>query len=420
VSRKATPASNRVSGLPSGVWLLTTGMFVTALGFGIIAPALPAFAARFDVGPTAIALVISVFAVVRLLATPIAGRITGVFGERSTYVWGLVLVGGLTGLCAVAGAYWQLLLFRGLAGIGSTMLTVAAAVLLLGSTPPHQRGRAIGLFNTAAMLGLIGGPLVGGLLHRIDLRLPFLVYGVLLVTLAFAGRRLLPDVTAAAEPETADRVDALTAFQALRHPTYRAALAANFAVQGWTSAGLQTLLPLFIPEVLHGDTTTTGLALSALALGTVAVLAISGRFTDRFGRKPVALVGLAMSAAAVAALSTAESTPALLLFSLAIGAGAGMLSPASGAVANDIASLAATGPAGPGGTTRRRGSVLAGFQMAGDIGSILGPLALSTAAALLSYRGAFLIAAVVILLAMVTWPAAPETAPRTARDPAAF
>lgn len=417
MSRTATSGSNRVAGLPYGVWLLTTAMFVTALGFGIIAPALPAFAARFDVGPTAIALVISVFAVVRLLATPLASRITGVFGERSVYSGGLLLLGGLTGLCAFAGAYWQLLVFRGLAGIGSTMLTVSAAVLLMGLTPPHQRGRAIGLFNTAAMLGLIGGPLVGGLLYRIDLRLPFLAYGVMLVTLAFTSRRLLRDVTAStAAPDTAHRDDALTAFQALRHPTYRAALAANFAVQGWTSAGLQTLLPLFIPEVLHGDTATTGLALSALALGTVAVLAVSGRCTDRFGRKPVALVGLSVSAAAVVALSTAESTPALLVVSLAIGAGAGMLNPPSGAVANDIASLSTTGSAGTGSATRRRGSVLAGFQMAGDIGSILGPLALSTAATLLSYRAAFLVAAAVIVLAAVTWLAAPETAPSAAHD----
>lgn len=417
MSRAATPPSNRVSGIPYGVWLLTAGMFVTALGFGIIAPALPAFAARFDVGATAIALVISVFAVVRLLATPAASRIVGVIGERSAYSWGLLLVGGLTGLCAFAGAYWQLLVFRGLAGIGSTILTVSAAILLMGLTPPHQRGRAIGLFNTAAMLGLIGGPLVGGLLYQIDMRLPFLAYGVMMTTLAFTSRRLLRDVTAsttAAEP--ADRNDALTAFQALRHPTYRAALAANFAVQGWTSAGLQTLLPLFITEVLHGDTTMTGLALSALALGAVAVLAISGRFTDRFGRKPVALVGLAISVAALVALSTAESTRALLLISLAIGAGAGMLNPPSGAVANDIASLSVTSSTGSGRTTHRRGSVLAGFQMAGDIGSILGPLALSTAATLLSYRAAFLVAAAVIVLATVAWLAAPETAPRTARD----
>jgi MFS family permease len=185
-----------------------------------------------------------------------------------TYAWGLALVGGLTGLCAVAGAYWQLLLFRGLAGIGSTMLTVAAAVLLLGSTPPHQRGRAIGLFNTAAMLGLIGGPLVGG---------------------------------------------------------------------------LQTLLPLFIPEVLHGDTTMTGLALSTLALGTVAVLVISGRF-----HRPVR--------------------------------------PETG-------------------RARRLG-----HQRGRRRGAQHGRIHAGTAAALLSYRGAFLLAAAVIVLATMIWPAAPETA----------
>lgn len=414
-SNRAT--SNRVSGLPYGVWLLTAGMFMTALGFGIVVPTLPAFAARFDVGATASAMVISVFAFVRLAATPAAGRIVGVIGERSTYVWGLLLVGGLTGLCAFAGAYWQLLVFRGLAGIGSTMLTVSAAVLLMGLTPPHQRGRAIGVFNTAGMLGLIGGPLMGGLLYHVDARLPFLAFGVMTVTFAFTSRILLRDVVATTtSTETADRQEALPLSQALRHPTYRAALAANFAVQGWTAGGLQALLPLFVPQVLHGDTTLAGLSLSTIALGTVSMLAISGRCTDRFGRKPVALVGLAISTAAVVTLAMSGSMPVLIVSSLVFGAGAGMLIPPNGAAANDIAGLTATRPAGAGPTSGRRGSLLAGFQMAGDIGWILGPLTLSTVATLLSYRAAFLVSAAVIVLAALAWWTARETASATPLD----
>src|SRR5262249_10201617 len=110
--------------LPNEVWVLVGASFVIAVGFGILAPALPTFAPSFDVGITAASIVISAFAFMRLAFAPVSGRLVTAFGERPVYVLGLLVVAASTGACAFAANYWQLLVFRALGGIGSTMFTV--------------------------------------------------------------------------------------------------------------------------------------------------------------------------------------------------------------------------------------------------------------------------------------------------------
>ncbi len=117
----------RAAKLPQEIWVLVAASFVIALGFGLVAPALPQFARSFDVSVTAATIVISSFAFMRLVFAPMSGTLVQKLGERPVYIVGLLIVAVSTGACAFAGEYWQLLLFRSLGGIGSTMFTVSAS-----------------------------------------------------------------------------------------------------------------------------------------------------------------------------------------------------------------------------------------------------------------------------------------------------
>ncbi len=66
--------------LPAEIRVLVGAEFVVAVGYGIVAPALPEFARSFDVGVTAAAAVVSGFAVFRLLFAPVSGRLLHRFG----------------------------------------------------------------------------------------------------------------------------------------------------------------------------------------------------------------------------------------------------------------------------------------------------------------------------------------------------
>lgn len=178
---------NKVDGrLPREIWVLVGASFLIAIGYGLIGPALPNYAASFDVGIAAASVVVSAFAFVRLIFAPASGRLVTRFGERPIYLWGLSIVATGTLACALAVDYWQLLLFRSLSGVGSTMFTVSAIGLLIRISPAHLRGKASGLWGTSFLLGGIAGPVFGSALVAVSLRAPFLAYGAaLLLTTAF-------------------------------------------------------------------------------------------------------------------------------------------------------------------------------------------------------------------------------------------
>jgi MFS family permease len=393
--------------LPSEVWVLVAVSFVIAVGFGILAPALPTFAASFGVGITAASVVISAFAFMRVVFAPLSGRLVAMFGERPVYVWGILIVAVSTGVCAFATTYWQLLVFRSLGGIGSTMFTVSAIALLVRLTPPSMRGRATGLWATSFLMGNIAGPLVGGGLIAVSLRAPFVVYAASLLLAAFVGWFFLRRSTLAA-PDRTSGVPAVTVREALRHRTYVAALASSLA-NGWMVFGVRiSLIPLFVVEALRSDEGVAGISLAVFAAGNAAVLLLSGRLADAVGRKPLVLVGLVVSGCGTIWLGYTDGVPAFLAASLVAGLGAGVLNPPQNAAVADII-----------GSERRGGPVLATFQMAADIGAITGPIATGVIADRLSYQAAFGLTGLIAMLASLMWLRAPETLPsRVERAPA--
>ena len=127
--------------IPVEIRVLVASAFVIAVGFGLITPVLPQFARSFDVSVAAASVIVSAFAFFRLLFAPAGGSLVTRMGERPVYLVGLVIVALSTGASAFAQTYWQLLIFRALGGIGSTMFTVSAMALLVRLAPPVMRGR---------------------------------------------------------------------------------------------------------------------------------------------------------------------------------------------------------------------------------------------------------------------------------------
>jgi MFS family permease len=385
--------------LPREVWVLVSANFIIAVGFGLVAPALPTFARTFNVSVTAASVVVSAFAVARLVFAPASGRLVTMLGERRVYLTGITIVAVSTGLCAFAGSYWQLLLFRSAGGFGSTMFTVSAIALLIRLTPVELRGRASGLWGTGFLAGNVTGPLVGGGLLTISLRAPFVIYAVLLLlVVGIVWWFLRHSTLAAAVTETSSD---LTLRMAVRHRAYLAGLGTSFA-NGWAVFGVRvSLVPLFVEEVLHRDGAFAGTALAVFAAGNVAMLMISGRLADSWGRKPMILAGLAVSAIGTVCVGLTSDVVWFLAATVVAGLGAGMLSPPLQATVADVI-----------GSRGRGGPVLATFQMAADIGAVLGPIVAGLLADNVSYGMAFAVTGSLCGLALVGWFFAPETLPR--------
>jgi MFS family permease len=220
---------------------------------------------------------------------------------------------------------------------------------------------------------------------------------VLVLVVGFTGL-LLRDRTHQTAAAVAAAGPAARFREALGHPAYRAALAASFA-NGWAVFGVRVaLVPLLVVDVLGRPESWSGVALAVFAAGNAVTLVVTGRLTDRIGRRPPVLLGLAVSAVATGALGFVTSPSLFLAVSLVAGMGSGLVNPPINATVADVV-----------GTGRRGGTVLAGFQMAADTGAIIGPLLAGGLAETVGFPSAFAVTGVVALVALVFWIRAPET-----------
>ncbi|MEO6795320.1 MAG: MFS transporter [Mycobacterium sp.] len=385
--------------LPREIWVLLGANTLIALGYGVVSPVLPVYARHFGVSISATTFLITVFALARLCFAPVSGLMVQRLGERRVYVTGLLVVSVSTTACAFVQSYGQLLVFRALAGVGSTMFFIASVGLMIRISPADARGRVAGMFATAFLLGTVCGPVLGSLTAGFGLNAPFLFYGSVLLLAATGVFVSLRNSHLAAPADSSGPTVSVRA--ALKHRAYRSALLSNFAT-GWSVFGLRVaLVPLFVTETLGRGPSVAGLALATIGMGTVCAVLPSGHLSDRIGRKGPLITGLAVAGVATMLLGATSSLAMFLVAAYLSGLASGMYGAPQQAVIADLI-----------GNQARAGTAVATYQMMADFGSIVGSLAVGQIAQRLSFEWGFAISGVVLLVASVGWVLAPETRAR--------
>ena len=401
--------------LPREVAVLAAIAFFVALGFGIVIPAIPIFASTFGVSALAASSVVAAFAFMRFTSSPLAGWLTNRFGERVILATGLVIVAVSSAVAGLSQTFVQLLVLRGVGGIGSSMFTVSALALLLRVVEAPKRGRASAAFQAGFLFGGVAGPAAGGIVLAWSVRAPFFFYAGTLaiatvVALVFLTRAHLiekEDEVESAEAPTASATATLTRF--LRMPAYRAALGVNF-LNGFVTFGIRAaLIPLFVIEGLRQGAGLSGAAFLVAAAAQAIALLPAGRLADLRGRRPAMLIGtsatiLGMSLLVLADVIAGATTPAVLMMFLAmaiLGVAVAYRSSAPAAAVGDLM----------GG--RRGGIPIAVFQMTADIGSVLGPLAAGALLDAAGFSWAFTVGAVASAFVLILVWRSPETLQRS-------
>ena len=391
------PQRGPFRGLPREVPILTAISFTVALGFGIVAPDIPAFARHFGVSTAAAASVVSAFALMRIVGALPAGRLADRLGQPAVMAVGIAIVAVSSIVAGFSGSFAELIILRGAGGFGSAMFGVSAQTLLLVSVPAEQRGRASGLFAGGFLVGGISGPALGGIIAAWSMRAPFLIYGALLIVPAVIAAAVLREKSSRrAETAPRERRAFAEIAGALRDRAYRAAATANLA-DGFAAMGVRSaIVPLFVRDILHRSAIWTGIGFLVVAALNAGALLPAGRLADRFGRRPVIVSGCLVAAAGLVMLALLPGLTGYLAAMAVFGLGSGFLDVGPAAMLGDILG-------------RQGGTVVATYQMAGDVGTVSGPVTAGYLVDVASYGAAFGLGAGVLGLAAVLGLFAPET-----------
>ncbi|MDQ1582649.1 MAG: hypothetical protein QOF36_703 [Microbacteriaceae bacterium] len=359
--------------------------FFVMVGFGVVVPVLPVFVRSFGVGNAEVGAVISAFALVRFVASPFCGRLIDRGGARTILAIGIGIVAASSGLVGVSQNYPELLVLRGIGGIGSAMFSVSAMTLLLGSTSASVRARSIGFYQGGFLIGGMAGPALGGVLATISLTAPFFFYAGTLVVAGLIGLLLLRPVSGGSADRPGTAVVHTPLRSVIRDRRFRAACLANFS-QGWTSLGVRSaLVPVLVVEVLKGPSSWTGIAFAASAVAQTLALAPAARFVDTVGRKPAIIGAFAVAAVAIVAVSFTTDIWTLTALLCVYGIASAFMGTAPAASVGDAA-----GSAG--------GRPVAIFSMFSDFGAIIGPLVAGFLADAVSFPAAFAVGAVLLVV----------------------
>ncbi|MFC7529612.1 MFS transporter [Actinoplanes sp. GCM10030250] len=170
---------------PALSFLLVT-VFLDLLGLGLIVPIVPALmtAVTADAADAVFwaGLLGSVYGLLQFVVSPLLGRLSDRYGRRPVLLVSLACLGVDWLAHAIASGPWTLLAFHALAGACAGTPTVVNAYIA-DVTEPEGRARAYGLVGAAFGLGFVAGPILGGLLGAVDVRLPFFAAAAL----SFAG-----------------------------------------------------------------------------------------------------------------------------------------------------------------------------------------------------------------------------------------
>ena len=163
---------------PILVWMCVL-IAINQLGFGIIVPVTPIYARTFGVSEAAIGLVVAVYGLGRFLFSVPVGQAADRFGRKRTIFAGTLLTCAGSLLCGLAADFGQLLIFRFIAGIGSTTVITGTQIVVVDVATRENRGRMMSTYQGFFSFAVGVGPSIGGLVALFfDARAPFFVFAV--------------------------------------------------------------------------------------------------------------------------------------------------------------------------------------------------------------------------------------------------
>jgi MFS transporter, DHA1 family, tetracycline resistance protein len=260
-----------VNGRRPAVAFVMITLLMDVIGIGLIVPVLPLLVGEFTPGRDSQAYwygaIVLTYGATQFLCAPLLGALSDRFGRRPLLLLGIAGLGATFLLTALARALWLIVAARVLGGGLSANFAVAQAYVA-DITPPEQRTQSLGRLGAMFGIGFVLGPILGGLLGSIDLRLPLFGAAGLCALNWLYGLLVLPESLPAQQrrPLSHARINPLAALAGVTRLRGVGALVVAFALTVLPQWMLQTIWVLFTNFRFGWGPRESGLSLFVVGL----------------------------------------------------------------------------------------------------------------------------------------------------------
>ena len=221
------------------------------------------------------------------------GALSDRYGRVRVLTWTIVLFAVFTGLCAIAQGYWDLLIYRTIAGIGLGGEFGIGMALAIEAWPAKHRAKAASYVALGWQVGVLAAALLTPvLLPHIGWRGMFVV-GIFPAFVAWYLRVRLhePEIFSQKQTElSAQKISKLESFKLLVKDKAITKVSLGIvvltSVQNFGYYGIMIWMPNFLSKQLGFSLTKSGLWTAVTVCGMMAGIWIFGRLADKIGRKP--------------------------------------------------------------------------------------------------------------------------------------
>jgi MFS family permease len=361
------------------------------IGFGIVIPILPFLSPKLGADKIDIALIIVTYAICAGLCGPFWGRLSDRMGRKPVIM--ICLAGAALSyvMLGLASQLWMVFVARGFAGLMAGNFGVASA-MMADITTPKNRARGMGMIGTAFGLGIILGPMIGGLLSgdSASFTLPCIFAGVMSVLAIFAAavflKESLPPEKRLANREQHRSGQQLSLYDLLRDTGNRLLLL-QYVLHNAGVSSLTYLFPLWMGDVLGWGPREVGIVFGIQgALMVIFQGGLLGPLVRTLGEWQLLRVALAAFLLGLLIAAFATTMHVMIGAMFVAMTGATLCMP----LLNTIVTHRT--PA------QYRGRMMGITSAASSWGRVLGPLMAGTNLAVFGYRGAWLGCACIVVL----------------------
>jgi MFS transporter, DHA1 family, tetracycline resistance protein len=380
-----------------------------AIGIGLMFPVMPALIESIaGAGLSGAAVwggwLSAAFAIMQFLCGPALGALSDYYGRRPILLISLAVMSLNYLAMALAPSMILLLISRIIAGMAAATQSTATAYIA-DITPAADRARRFGLIGAAFGIGFVLGPLIGGVLAKVDLHAPFYAAAALAAGNLIFGAIVLPETVtdATRRPFALSNANPFTALlRATRLPAIRRTLLTFLILS--IAMGVYPAIWAFYGHARFGwDTAMVGISLAVygICFATGQALLV-GPLIRRLGEHSAATFGMCVNLCTLTALGLVTAGPLALLI-IPLTALGGVTTPALQSIASGKTPADAQG-----GLQGVMSSLTA-------IATITAPLIMTNTFAAFSPGAPFLLAALLMLICVMLHVAgARETTPNPA------